>query len=67
VENGETGLLVEQSEFEELANKAIFLLENQDAAQEIIDKACQQVLKYSRERVCREWHNCYFGFFKTIK
>lgn len=58
-ENGETALLVKTNNYEDLAEKAITLLENNDLAQKIIAKARQSCVKYSRENVRDEWLNIY--------
>ncbi len=59
VANGETGLLVEPQDFENLAQKAIFLLENQDVAKKIVAKAHAEVVKYSWENVRELWLELY--------
>lgn len=55
VASGETGLLVKPKDFEMLAQKAIFLLENQEFAQKIVAKARAEVVKYSWENVRKLW------------
>jgi glycosyltransferase involved in cell wall biosynthesis len=55
VANGETGLLVETKDFQALAQKAIFLLENQEFAKKIVAKARAEVVKYSWENVRELW------------
>ncbi len=59
VESGETGLLVESKDFEDLARKAIFLLENQEFAKKIVAKAHAEVVKYSWENVREDWLGLY--------
>jgi glycosyltransferase involved in cell wall biosynthesis len=59
VEAGETGLLVEPRDFEGLAQKAIFLLENQEFTKKIVAKARREVVKYSWENVREEWLELY--------
>ncbi|MEP6900848.1 MAG: glycosyltransferase family 4 protein [Actinomycetota bacterium] len=59
VETGETGLLVEPKDFENLAQKAIFLLENQEFAKKIVAKAHTEVVKYSWENVQSDWLELY--------
>ncbi len=61
VASGETGLLVEPRDFEDLAQKAIFLLENQELAKKIVAKAHAEVVKYSWENVRRRWLELYTG------
>ena len=58
-ENGETALLVERNDYEDLAEKAITLLENNDLAQKIIAKARKNCVKYSKENVRGAWLNIY--------
>ena len=62
VENNETGLLVAPQNFADLARKAIFLLENQTAAQKIIAQARQQSELYQTEKVKKDWRNYYLSF-----
>lgn len=59
VENDKTGLLVEPRDFEGLAQKAIFLLEDQEFAKKIVAKAHAEVVKYSWENVRSEWLELY--------
>jgi glycosyltransferase involved in cell wall biosynthesis len=65
IKNGQTGLLVEQNDFENLARQACFLLENQEVAQKIITNARAEVLKYSREKVRRSWKKFFKAAGKT--
>lgn len=64
VKNGETGLLVEPKNFEELADKACFLLENQSAAREIIGRAKKESEIYKIEDVRKDWKNYYLSLGK---
>ncbi len=59
VENDKTGLLVEPQDFEALAQKAVFLLENQAFAKKIVVEARQEVVKYSWENVRERWLELY--------
>jgi L-malate glycosyltransferase len=59
VRDGETGLLVETRDFEALAQKAIFLLENQEFTKKIVAKARAEVVKYSWENVRAGWLELY--------
>jgi glycosyltransferase involved in cell wall biosynthesis len=59
VESGETGLLVESKDFESLAQKAIFLLEDQEFTKKIVAKAHAEVVKYSWENVREGWLELY--------
>ncbi len=62
IEEGETGLLVSPEDFEALAQKAIYLLENQAAAKKIVAKARAEVVKYSWENVRERWLELYKKF-----
>ena len=64
VENEKTGLLVELNDFKDLAEKAIFLLENQAAAKEIIRRAKKQSEIYKIENVREDWKNYYLSLGK---
>lgn len=58
-ENGETALLVEKNDYENLAREAIRLLEDDALAQKIIGKARRECVKYSLENVCGRWLEIY--------
>lgn len=59
IEDGATGLMVAPKDYENLAEKAVFLLENADAAKKIIAKARGEVVKYSWENVRSSWIEFY--------
>ena len=59
VENERTGLLIEPRDFEALARKAIFLLENQEFTKKLVAKARAEVVKYSWESVRSAWLELY--------
>jgi L-malate glycosyltransferase len=59
VENGKTGVLVEQKDYEALANEALKLLENRDLTQQIISDAHKEVKKYSFDKVKEKWRNAF--------
>lgn len=59
VENGKTGILIEPKDFENLANEAIKLLENQQFATEITLNARKELEKYSWENVREKWELAY--------
>ena len=61
VENNQTGLLVAPKNYEDLAQKAIFLLENQEFAKEIISQATRQSEIYQTEIVRESWKNYYLS------
>jgi glycosyltransferase involved in cell wall biosynthesis len=60
VENGKTGVLVEQKDYKALANEALKLLENHDLTQQIISNAHKEVKKYSFNEVKEKWRKAYF-------
>ena len=55
VENGKTGILVAQKDFKALAEKALELFKNENAAQEIIENARAEVKRYKTEKVREDW------------
>lgn len=59
VENKKTGLLVETGDFHSLARKAISVFDNQDEAQKIISNARNEVEKYNREAIKKDWTRFY--------
>jgi L-malate glycosyltransferase len=59
VENGKSGVLVEQKDYQALANEALKLLQNQDLAQQIISTAREEVKKYSFDEVREKWRNAF--------
>lgn len=59
VENNKTGLLVETGDFQALAQKAISIFENQDAARKIITDARNEIEKYNRESIKKQWIKFY--------
>jgi len=61
VEDGRTGLLVDLDDHEALAKKAMFLLENSDAAEKIIADSHAESKKYLWDDVRTKWLNLYTG------
>lgn len=59
LEHEKTGLLVEINDHENLANRAIELLENDDLAQKIVRNARELTAKFSWENARREWLRIY--------
>jgi glycosyltransferase involved in cell wall biosynthesis len=59
VENGKTGILVEKNDCRSIAGKALWLLENNDSAQKIIENARNEVRKYAPEAVKKGWRAFY--------
>lgn len=57
--NEQTGLLVETTDYRDLAHCALRLLEDQSLAGLIIEGAKKEAQKYSWNRVREEWVNCY--------
>jgi glycosyltransferase involved in cell wall biosynthesis len=52
-------LLVAKKDYENLARKAVSLLENDELAQKIISSARRECVKYSLENVRGEWVKLY--------
>jgi glycosyltransferase involved in cell wall biosynthesis len=67
IENDKTGLLVEPRDYENLAQKTIFLLENQKAAKEIIKRAKKESEIYKIENVRKDWKDYYLSLKLTEK
>jgi L-malate glycosyltransferase len=63
VENERTGILVEQKDFEALAEGAIRLLENNNLAQKITKNAVEEVEKYESAKVKENWREFYLKGF----
>ena len=61
VEDGRTGMVVPRGDYEELAKRAIMLLNNPALTKHIIEQARQECLKYSWEAVRYPWMNVYHG------
>ena len=59
VEDGKTGLLSEMDDCDALAENARKLLENEELAQKIIDKARRECVKYSWSKVRDKWRSLY--------
>ncbi len=66
VENGKTGVLVEQKDYKALAKEALKLLQNQDLTQQIILNANAEVKKYSFDKVMKNWCEAYIPPQKNI-
>jgi glycosyltransferase involved in cell wall biosynthesis len=67
VAEGETGLLVETNDHEALAKRAIYLLENPEAAQAITDNARRECAKYSWEAIRPQWLALYEKLAAELK
>ena len=65
IEDGKTGFLVEMNDCRSLAEKAMFLLENKEVAKKIIANARAEVVKYSWEKVQKNWLNTYQNLTKS--
>ena len=64
VKDGKNGVLVKTKDFENLANKAIQLLENQGLANRLIENARNECEKYSAEKVKENWTKLYLRLSK---
>lgn len=67
VNDGETGLLVEVGDYQALAAKAIYLLENPLAAQMISENAHRECAKYSWEVIRPQWLALYETLTAELK
>lgn len=67
VADGETGLLVETNDHEALAEQAIYLLENPQAAQAIINNARGECAKYSWDAIRPQWLALYEKLAAELK
>ena len=67
VADGETGLLVETNDAEALAAKAIYLLENPEAAPAIINNARKECAKYSWAAIRPQWLALYEKLAAELK
>ena len=61
VEDGKTGMVVARGDFEEMAKRAIALLNDSSLAKQIVEQARRECLKYSWEAVRDAWMNVYHG------
>ena len=59
VTDGETGFLVKRGDYEALADRALFLLDNPKLAAEIINQARDECRKYSWDAVRGQWLEVY--------
>jgi glycosyltransferase involved in cell wall biosynthesis len=67
VADGETGLLVETNDDAALAAKAIYLLENPEAAQALINNARKECAKYSWAAIRPQWLALYEKLAAELK
>lgn len=66
VENGRTGLLVEDNDHSGLADAALSLFEDPNLANRLITAARDEVIKYSWKNVRKEWLRTYSELAETI-
>ena len=62
VENGETGILIEENNCRTLARETVKLMENAPLAEKIISQAFVESRKYSSEKVIELWRSFYQDF-----
>ena len=61
VSNGKTAIVIPRGDYVQMAERAIWLLNNQSETGQIIERARQECLKYSWEAVRDMWLNVYFN------
>ena len=61
VEDRKTGMMIPRGDYVQMAERAIELLNNDDEARQMIERARQECLKYSWEAVHDTWLGVYFG------
>ena len=61
VSNGKTGFVIPRGDYVQMAERAIWLLHNQDETKQMIERGRKECAKYSWEAVRDEWLDVYFG------
>lgn len=59
IDNGVDGLLVENGNVEELANKICYLIENEDIRKEMGKRAKINIQRYREENIMKRWQNLF--------
>ena len=59
VRDGETGLLVDLNDHEEMARSALRLLEDEELVEQLTTGGREELTKYSAESVRRQWVELY--------
>src|ERR1700752_58771 len=61
VSHEKTGIVIPRGDYVQLAERAIWLLQNQSETKQMIERARQECLKYSWDAVRDQWLSVYFG------
>lgn len=64
IRDGEDGLLVENGNIEELADKICYLMENQDVRKEMGRQARENVRRFKIEYIAEQWKSLFGSFLK---
>lgn len=65
IKDGEDGLLVENGNIEQLAEKICYLIENEDVRKEMGRKARINVERFKIENISKQWDNLFQGLIKN--
>ena len=61
VSNGKTGIVIPRGDYVQMAERAVWLLNNQSETKQLIDRARQECLKYNWSAVREAWLSVYLG------
>jgi len=67
IKAGEDGLLVENGNIEQLAEKICYLIENEDVRKEMGRKARINVERFKIENIAKQWDNLFQELIKNKK
>ena len=59
MKDGENGYIIENRNFDEMANKILYLVENKEKRQEFGNNARQVSLKYDNENIKKLWYKLF--------
>ena len=65
IKDGEDGLLVENGNIEQLAEKICYLIENEDVRKEMGRKARINVERFKIENIAKQWDNLFHELIKN--
>lgn len=66
IKNGEDGLLVENGNIEELAEKIIYLIEHETERKEMGNKACQNMERFRIENLGTQWKDIFENLMADV-